>query len=444
MKAHVVTLGCPKNIVDAEATISLLTGAGCAMTPDPRLADLLVVNSCSFLESAWQETVDEVRRLSRFKRRGRGKKLVLMGCLPNHRNENLRASLPWVDHFLPSGTQAQFPGLIEQWRSKAQGSALPAAASMRDPFAAYEDRDVLTPPHMAYVKIAEGCDRSCTFCAIPAIRGPFTCRRPISIFREIEHLLGRGVREITLIAQDVLSYSSDGLRFPDLVGEIARMGVDWIRILYVHPDALTLDIVDRFFQHPSVCRYLEIPIQHISTRILKRMERSRGERQLESLFSGIRSNFPDAVIRSEVIIGFPGESDADFEKLKAFVASVRFSSLGIFSFSAEQGTRAADFGGIVPDDVKEERIAELAAIQQVASFDVHSGYRGGQLRVLVDRKMRDGEGPFDDCGYAGRFYGQAYEIDGEVYLRGNGICVGDFVTARITDNDVHDLKGEVL
>ncbi len=437
-------MGCPKNTVDAEAAISLLRRAGCAMTPDPKSADFLVVNSCSFLDAAWRETVEQVRFLSRFKQRNGKKKLVLMGCLPVHRNENLEEILPWVDFFLPSGAHAELPRLVERERTNRHAVGDNKSVGRWDPFAAFENRDLLTPPHTAYVKIAEGCDRKCSFCAIPAIRGPFRSRSPASILREIENLLERKVKEITLLSQDILSYRYDGVNFPDLLEQIVGTGVDWIRIFYLHPASLTLATVRRLFEHKSVCRYLEIPFQHASDTILTRMRRSHDRRRLEKLFSGLRSEFPDAVIRSEAIVGFPGETEKDFEILKEFVAKARFYSLGIFPFSPEPGTEAASFENLVPEEIAADRAAELASGQEAVSFDFSSGYLGKSLPVLVDREIRSEECIFENCDFAGRFYGQALEIDGEVYLKGTGIAPGDFITVRIVDTDIYDLKGEMV
>ncbi|NIM19483.1 MAG: 30S ribosomal protein S12 methylthiotransferase RimO [Candidatus Latescibacteria bacterium] len=443
-RAHIISLGCPKNTVDAEAAISLLRRSGCTITSDPRAADILLVNSCSFLDAAWRETLEETERLFHLKRSNGNKKLILMGCLPVHRYNNLEQSLPWVDHIIPSGAHALLPQLIEEWRSSSSKATTCPVDGIYDPFAAYESRDLLTPAHTAYVKVAEGCDRSCSFCAIPVIRGPLSCRRPESILREIEGLLRKGVKEITLIAQDILSYCSSGMKFPDLVTEIVETGVEWIRIFYLHPATLTLETVGRLFERDSVCRYLEVPFQHVSDELLHKMKRSHSRVALEALLSGIHREFPDAVIRSEAIVGFPGETESDFEKLKDFVASGWFASLGIFQFSSEPGTEAARLGDHVPKETVEERTAELSAVQEAASFDFHSRFIGKVLRVLVDRAVSNDEGVFDECDFAGRFYGQAYETDGEVYLKGKNLIPGDFVMARILDAGIYDLMGEVV
>jgi ribosomal protein S12 methylthiotransferase len=442
MKVYVVTMGCPKNLVDSEAAVTVLKRAGCDLTADPAEAGLLMVGACSFLESSWRETVDEVRRLAGHKREGN--RLVLMGCLPRHRNEDLGETLPWVDHFLPTGAHGLLPGLLRSWEKKRNGEPRMLDGSRVDRFMGFEDRELLTPPHTAYVKIAEGCDRRCSFCAIPAIRGRQIVRPVRSVVAEVARMVERGVREVTLLAQDVASYRDNGRDFLDLVDGIVETGIQWIRVLYVHPAGLRIEHVERMFAHPSVVRYVELPIQHVSTRLLKRMRRSHGRAHLESLLAGIRSKFADAVIRSEVIVGFPGETDDDFEELKEFVEEFEFESLGVFPYSREPGTEAASYDDAVPAPIIRHRVEELVSAQEAVSFGVCSRRVGDVYAVLVDREIGADERVFAGCGFAGRFYGQAPEVDGEVYLQADGLRVGDFVDARITETGVFDLKGELV
>jgi ribosomal protein S12 methylthiotransferase len=423
MKAYLVTLGCPKNTVDSEAAMTILEKAGCALTGDPRSADVVFVNGCSFLDASWRETVEETKRLSRLmKQDGKGK-LVLMGCLPVHRRLDLEKILPWVDHFLPCGGQAELPRLINRLAREGSGVQRTIPQAKREPFAGYEDRQLLTPGHTAYVKIAEGCDRRCTFCAIPAIRGPLVCRSPSSILREIGGLVSRGVKEITLIAQDILAYRSGGWRLPDLVDEIAKGGIEWIRIFYIHPASLTMDIVRRLFAHETVCRYLELPVQHASNPILERMGRSHNVERLAALLANIHDEYPGVVVRSEVLVGFPGETEDDFERLKEFIESARFASLGVFPFSPEPGTPAASVGNRVPPDVIARRVEEITSLQEAVSFGFHAAYQGKTLKVLVDRELTGREGIFETGGEA---------------------TTGGWVKARIVDTDIYDLKGVIV
>jgi len=441
MKAHLVTLGCPKNLVDSEATLSILRRSGCEITSDPAAADVFLVNACSFLDSSWNETIEETRRLARFKR-GKYKKLVLMGCLPRHRNEDLEASLPWVDHFLPTGAHARLPEMVEAWR---QESPLLRSLSRGelDRFAGFDTRELLTPSHTAYVKVAEGCNRKCTFCAIPLIRGRQEARTADAIVREVEGLVARGVREVTLLAQDIVSWRDGRLHFKDLVAQLAGTGAEWIRIFYVHPAGITADHIAPLFEHSSVCRYLEMPVQHASSRLLARMRRSYDRPHLETLLRDVRAAYPDAVIRSEVIVGFPGETDAEFDELKDFVQEFAFDSLGVFPYSPESGTEAASFADAVPPGLISERVSDLTALQEAVSFGARARFQDRTLRVLVDRAAEPGEGAFDSCTHAGRFYGQALEIDGEVFLSG-AARVGEFVDARVVETDVFDLRAEVV
>lgn len=443
MNTHIVSLGCPKNTVDTEASITLLEAAGCAMVDDPGDADLLIVSACSFLDSAWRETVEEIERLAEIKRDDPSKKLVLMGCLPLHRSEDWMADLPFVDHFLPTGGHGLLPALIGAWREGVRTARTPPAVGL-DRFMGFENRALVTPGHTAYVKIAEGCSRRCSFCAIPKIRGDLECRSVESIVREVENLIGRGVREVSLLSQDITSYVSAGLRFPDLVDAIARTGIEWIRIYYVHPGSLSLDLARRLFAHPSVCRYLEVPVQHASDALLERMGRHYTRADVETVLADIRGEFPDVLIRSEVIVGFPGETDDNFEELKEFVQNMEFSSLGVFCFSPEPNTGAALLGGTIPDSLKRERMAELTDIQRSVGFGLLGRHRGLVRRVLIDRRVEAATGPYGGCSHAGRYYGQALDIDGEVFLSGAGLKIGEFVDARITDSDEFDLAAEAV
>src|SRR5262245_39471900 len=439
MKAYIVTLGCPKNLVDSEATASVLRRSGCDVTGDPAAADVLLVGACSFLDSSWNETVEETKKLSRYKRGAKKKRLVLMGCLPKHRSENLETELPWVDHFLPTGAHGRLAEMMSSWERGSPVERMLARGDS-DRFAEFETRELLTATHTAYVKVAEGCNRKCTFCAIPLIRGRQESRAADSIVREVDGLVARGVREVTLLAQDIVSYRDPaGARFHELVARNAATGVEWIRVFSVHPAGLDVEYVARIFESPRVCRYLEMPVQHSSTRLLDSMQRSYTRDHVAGLIGGIRAMFPDVVIRSEIIVGFPGESEDEFEGVKDFVQEFAFDSLGVFPYSPEPGTKAATFERAVPAALIADRASELAAIQEAASFAARARFRDRVLRVLVDRATEDRVGP----RFAGRFYGQALEIDGEVYLSGDA-RVGEFVDARVGDTDVFDLYARVV
>lgn len=439
MKVHIVSLGCPKNTVDTEASLGILQEMGCVAVDDPSDADLLIVNACSFMEGAWRETVEEVEELARVKETGSAKKLVLMGCLPLHRGDGWRDSFPFVDHFLPPGGHARLVDVVDSMRGNRRAGTTGDAAF--DPFAGIERRPRITPRHVAYVKIADGCDHACAFCAIPLIRGAMRSRPLRSIVREVEALRADGVKEICLVAQDITSYSDGGARLADLVDSIVRTGIDWVRLFYVHPGALTADLARRFFGHPSVCRYLEVPVQHASDRILEKMGRRYTRTEIERRLAAIRAEFPDVVVRSEVMVGYPGETDEDFEALKAFVESAGFASLGVFVYSPEPGTAASELADRVPKRVASERAAEIADLQRSVTFGLLSGEKGRRHRVLIDRKIEDGDEGHGSHSYAGRYYGQAYEIDGEVYVETGDLAVGEFADVRITGADVFDLEG---
>ena len=436
MNVHLVTLGCPKNLVDSEASLTLLRRSGFSVTDDPAAADVLVVSACSFMEASWRETVEEVERLGAYK--DRGKRLVLMGCLPRHRGLDLPRALPMVDHFLPSGAHARLPELLAATKQRA-GRVVSGRGA--DRFAALVGRDLLTAPHTAYVKVAEGCNRACTFCAIPAIRGRQMARPARDIVVEVEGLVARGVREVTLLAQDIVSWRDGRARIADLAADLSRTGVEWIRVFYVHPAGLDVAHVRRLLETPGVVHYLEIPVQHASSRLLTRMKRGYDRRHLESVLASVRAALPDVVLRSEVIVGFPGEGEAEFEELQAFVEEFRFDSLGIFTYSPEPGTAAARMDGAVDGGLVAQRADALAATQEAVSFGARARFLGTRQRVLVDREAGADEGVFPGCRYAGRFYGQALEVDGEVYIDADELEVGSFVDVMVTETDTFDLKG---
>ncbi len=440
MKTYIVTLGCPKNLVDSEATANVLRHAGCSLTDDPADADLLMVGACSFLDSSWNETVDEVHRLAEFKH-GETKRLVLMGCLPRHRNEDLENDLPMVDHFLPTGAHERLADLVSQWRGGEEASRI-VAANGANRFAGLVDRELFTPGHTAYVKVAEGCNRKCTFCAIPTIRGRMESRPLADVVAEVGSLVDRGVKEVTLLAQDIIAYRSGSDNFFDLVSAIADTGIDWVRIFYLHPAGMSIDHIRRVFDLDSVCPYLEMPVQHASSSLLASMKRSYDRNHVVGLLRDIRDAYPDAVIRSEVIVGFPGETDSEFDDLKDFVAEMAFDALGVFPFSPEPGTVAASLSGAVAQRTIADRVSELSTVQEAVSFGQRSRFLGRKLDVLVDRVVEVDE-CYEGCGVAGRFFGQALEIDGEVYVEGTA-RVGEFVTVEITDTDVFDMRGKVI
>jgi ribosomal protein S12 methylthiotransferase len=442
-KAYVVTLGCPKNLVDSEATVTVLRRAGCAMTDDPAEADLLMVGACSFLDASWQETLDEVERLSVYKNGGE-KKLVLMGCLPRHRKEDLTSTLPTVDHFLPTGAHAALPDLIESWRAGG-GVERRVDAEGIDRFAAFEGRDLLTPGHTAYVKVAEGCNRKCAFCAIPTIRGRQESRPLDSIVREVDDLVERGVKEVSLLAQDVVAYAYRGSKFADVVESVSATGVDWVRIYYFHPAGIDTEFLAGVFENPAVVNYLEMPVQHASNEILRRMRRSHDRGHVTRLIEGLRTAVPGIVIRSEVIVGFPGEGEREFEELKEFVGEIQFDSLGIFPYSREPGTEAAAMDAQVEVRAIRSRVEELSALQEAVSFGARARFASTRQRILIDREVEVEEGIFEGCSHAGRFYGQALAVDGEVFVRDagdEGPRVGEFVDVEIVDTGSFDLEGD--
>ncbi len=443
MKAYYVSLGCAKNTVDMEAALSLLKINGHEITNDSRSADIYIVNACSFLKSAWEETVQEVDRLARLKSSDLRKKIIVMGCLPPSADKILLESLTAVDHFLHPGRHGELPTLLHGWEKGAN----PSEPELSSPngvglFAGFERRELLTPGHTAYLKISDGCSHLCEFCSIPRIRGAMISRDFKSILREVRFLADSGVREISIIAQDPAAYNFEGVRLPDLVEKIAATGIEWLRILYIHPVSMRIEDFKRILEIPAVCRYMDVPIQHVSDRILERMNRGYDSVHVLRLLNELREFSPDLEIRSEVIVGYPGESEEDFDKLSELVSGAGFAALGIFPFSPEEGTAAALRPDRVDSDIVSARCRELASIQEVSAYNRNSRKIGKIFDVLVDNMaFSPAEGARNI--FSARYYGQAYEIDGTVNLAGKNLHAGDFVRALITGADACDLEGRV-
>ncbi len=399
------------------------------------------MNACSFLASAWDETREEIAGLAGFKTAGEGKKLVLMGCLPIHLGDDgWKRDLPEVDFFIPPGRHGDVARIVRTLSGR--GEEAPSLAPA-DFFSGSEDRELLTPAHTAYLKIAEGCSHQCEFCAIPLIKGPMVGREPRSIVREAAKLAEKGVREITIVAQDPAAYRHGDVGLVDLVQMISRQEIEWIRILYIHPSSMRVDELKRLYEIPSVCRYLDVPVQHASDGVLSRMNRGYDRRYLKRLFSEMKTAFPDLALRTEVIVGYPGETEDDFNILTDFVQEIQFAYLGIFAYSPERGTAAWEREDDVAMDVKRARVAELESVQQAAAFAFNSKLVGRRLTVLVDGPVDEGHGRYADCSFAGRYYGQAPEIDGEVLIRGDGLEPGSFVQVEVMEADAFDLVARV-
>jgi ribosomal protein S12 methylthiotransferase len=442
MNVHFVSLGCPKNRVDTEVMLGHTAEAGHQLVADPESAEVIVVNTCGFIGEAKQESIDAILEMARHKQAGTCKRLVVAGCLSQRYPKELAAEMPEVDQFL--GTDEV--GAI----TKAITGTLERLAVTDTPAYLYDDaspRRRSQAPHTAYVKIAEGCDRPCAFCIIPKLRGPQRSRAPESVLREAGELVAGGTREICLVAQDLTTYGTD---LPDapplaaLLGQLATVdGLGWIRLHYAYPSACTDALLDVIGSQPRVASYLDVPIQHVDSGVLKAMRRGYGERQVRELVARFRQRVPGGTFRTTVIAGHPGETDEAFQRLCDFVREAELDHVGIFNFSREEGTVAALLPNRVPQKEIDARRREVLRIQREISKKKLRAMRGRTLRVLV-------EGPSDESEYLlmGRHEGQAPEIDGQVYLTlgadGATPAAGTFVEACVTHSAEYDLAAEIL
>jgi ribosomal protein S12 methylthiotransferase len=444
MNVHFVSLGCPKNRVDTEVMLGHTAEAGHQLVAAPEAADVIVVNTCGFIGEAKQESIDAILEMARHKQAGTCKRLVVAGCLSQRYPKELAAEMPEVDQFL--GTDEV--GAI----TKAITGTLERLSVTDTPAYLYDDaspRRRSQAPHTAYVKIAEGCDRPCAFCIIPKLRGPQRSRAPESVLREVRDLVAGGTREVCLVAQDLTTYGTDLPREPDaprlasLLRELAAVeGLGWIRLHYAYPSACTDELLDAIAGEARVASYLDVPIQHVDSGVLKAMRRGYGERQVRDLVARFRARVPGGTFRTTFIAGHPGETDAAFQRLCDFVREAELDHVGIFNFSREEGTVAALLPNRVPQREIDARRRELLRIQREVSKKKLRAMRGRALRVLV-------EGPSDESEYLlmGRHEGQAPEIDGQVYLSlaadGAPPAAGTFVDARVTHSAEYDLAAEL-
>jgi ribosomal protein S12 methylthiotransferase len=437
---HFWSLGCPKNQVDAEVMLGALVREGYAVTSDPSEADVLLVNTCSFIGPAKKESIEAILEMVREKERpGRRRRLVVTGCLAERYGRELAAELPEVDAFVGTGDFLRLPQILEEISPARREPGLYVGAQHVLP-GADAPRVLLGQPFSAYLKVSEGCNHRCAFCIIPKIRGTHESRPVEDLVAEAEGLARRGVRELNLVAQDLTAYGRDLPRrasLAELLRALARVeGIQWIRLLYCYPNYVTPELLETIASEPKVCPYVDIPLQHGSDRILRAMRRQRSSDGLRRLVRRIRAAVPDVAIRTSFIVGFPGEREEDFEELCRFVKELEFDRVGVFRYSREENTEAAEMPEQVPEAVKARRWRRLMQIQQEISRRRNLEQVGRRGPVLVCGT--DGRGR-----RFGRTPTQAPEIDGVVYLEGPPASPGEIVTVRFTAAGPYDLWGVI-
>lgn len=424
-KINVVTLGCSKNVVDSEVLLGQLVRGKARIVDDVDDADIAVINTCGFIEAAKQESIDAILEAIERKNEGKLKKVVVMGCLSERFAKELAAEMPAVDAYFGSHHLEQVVRELGiDFRAELLG-----------------ERRLTTPSHFAYLKISEGCDNPCSFCAIPLMRGNHVSKPLENIVEEARLLAAKGVKELILIGQDTTYYGLDidGQRRLDAVlRELTQVeGIEWIRLMYAYPTKFPREILDVFRESPKLCRYLDMPVQHVSDEVLKSMRRGITGRTTRELLRTIKESVPGIGLRTTLIVGYPNERDEDFQQLYDFVEEMKFHRLGVFSYSQEEGTTAFDLGDPVPKEVKDERLGRIMEVQQQISEARNESLVGSELKVLIDRS----EGEF----MVGRTEWDAPEIDQEVFVRAlPGLDVGSFVRVKITEYAEYDLYADCL
>ena len=434
-KVGLISLGCAKNRVDSELMLAILRDAGHTLTADERKAEILIVNTCGFIDPAKQESIDTLLSLAEYKQTGCCKLLVATGCLVQRYEAALREEMPEIDLFLGVGEYEKLPLAIEE----AMQGKRPSYTKLNEKVLCGE-RVLTTPPYTAYIRIADGCDNRCTYCAIPLIRGGFRSRDMEDVLGEIRSLAAQGVKEHVLIAQDTSRFGIDThgrSLLPELMTRAADIpGVEWLRVLYTYPDEVDDTLLDAMASRPNICRYLDLPLQHADPELLRRMNRRGDIEKTRALLKKARDM--GFILRTTFITGFPGETEEQFQRLMDFIHDVRFDRVGAFTYSPEEDTPAAEMDGQIDEDIKEQRLDRLMTAQQQISLERNQSRIGEETLVLVENVRSDGTG-------TGRSPAEAPEGDGSVFVSGvTENDIGTFVRVRITEARTYDLLGVKL
>ena len=424
-RVNIVTLGCSKNIVDSEVMLTQLRGGAVDAYHESAVpANIVIINTCGFIDRAKEESINTILDYVERKEAGEVEKVYVTGCLSELYKDDLRTEIPNVDAWF--GTM-ELPGLLHKFNVDYKQELV-------------GERLTTTDSHYAYLKIAEGCDRPCSFCAIPLMRGNHKSRSIEDLVREAEWLSQKGVKELMLIAQDLTYYGLDlyrQRRLDDLLKSLSDVkGIEWIRLHYAYPSGFPMEVLKTMRERENICNYLDMPLQHVSDRMLKAMRRGINRQKTEDLIANIRAEVPGIALRTTLIAGYPGETEEDFEEMKDFVERSRFDRLGIFKYSHEENTHAFKSEDDVPEEVKEERMAEIMMLQQEISLELNQDKVGREFKVLIDRK----EGEY----FAGRTEYDSPEVDNEVLVQDKGLELGQFYQVKVTDATEFDLLGHVV
>ena len=441
MKILFVSLGCDKNLVDTEKMLGILGGDGFQFTDSEEEADVIIINTCCFIGDAKEESVNTILEMARCKEEGRCKALLVTGCLAQRYKDEILTEIPEVDGILGTSSYDQIGAMVKQILEEKKEhvscfrdiNALPRTDG---------GRMVTTGGHYAFLKIAEGCDKHCTYCIIPSLRGSYRSVPMEDLLQEARGLAAQGVKELILVAQETTLYGVDlygEKSLPRLLRELAKIpGIQWIRIQYCYPEEITDELIQVIREEEKVCHYLDIPIQHASDPVLKRMGRRTNQEELRRIIGKLRKEIPDIAIRTTLISGFPGETEEDHEELMAFVDEMEFERLGVFAYSLEEDTPAAQMPDQVPQELKEERRDEIMELQQEIAFEKAESLVGRVLDVMIEEKVAD------EPAYVGRTYMDSPNVDGLIFVNADlQLMSGDFVRVKVTGAAEYDLIGEV-
>ena len=424
-KVSVITLGCSKNTVDSERLMNQIKLNNCKLVDDPDKAGTVIINTCGFIEAAKQESIDTILNAVSLKKQGKIKKVIVAGCLSERYMKDLELEIPDVDRYF--GTE-DYEGIIKELGGELKYNLL-------------GERLLTSPAHSAYLKISEGCDHPCSFCAIPIMRGTHKSKPLEDLLSEARFLASKGARELVIIAQDTTDYGVDILgkrTISNLLNHLSEIdGIEWIRLMYAYPSKFPDDLIDTIASNPKICKYVDMPLQHISDSVLKSMRRGVSSKKTKELLSKLRQRIPGLTIRTTLITGYPNESEKDFEDLCDFIKEMRFDRLGVFTFSVEENTSSFILGDPIPEKIKLERKNKIMEIQKEISAEINNEYLGKTLNVLIDRI----EGEY----YIARSYRDAPEVDCEVLIpvKNNNIKIGEFYAVEIYDSDEYDLFAEL-
>jgi len=441
MKFSLISLGCSKNLVDSEYFVgALVKNKGFELIENVEESDICIINTCGFIGDAKEESIEAILEVEEYKRSGSLKKIIVAGCLAQRYADELLEEMPMVDAIIGTGDIDKIEEVVEE---VLKDNRVIRSDSLDFLANADTERIIVTNPHSAYLKIAEGCNRKCTYCIIPSLRGKLRSRSIEDIVAEAKKLASQGVRELNLLAQETTEYGLDNYgkkALADLLRELAKVeGIEWIRSYYMFPNSVTDELVDVMAEEDKVCNYFDVPIQHISDNVLQNMKRAKSGDDIRRVLNKIRTTIPDATIRTTVIVGFPGETEDEFEELKEFIREFRFDYVGVFKYSREEDTVAHDMENQIDEEVKQRRWVELTNLQSEIAEAKNREYLDKEIKVMIDGVSSESEYMLE-----GRTMGQALEIDGKVLTNDGTAKPGEIVTVKVEQNFDYDLLGPII